>query len=346
MVPKGSLGIEAFVHGGRDYTYFGLFPSLIRLPVLAFTHAYDGRLTAPSMLSPGSSRGSSRRCSSGGPGARPWRRGDRDGGGRGLGGDRGRAHRRVGPGLSGPSPKVSHEDLAWSVALTVAAVFALLGVLERPSWRRVRVRRPRARRVARPGTDRVRLLPGSALIAGWFALAAEQEHVAAVVLPMALVGVVPLTLMGLINWLKLGTPFGLSEADQVWTQVNLHRRQYLAASDGSGFGLQFLPSTLTAYLQPGGLHFQSASRGSASHGARPHGRPRHPRRHPAHRQFHRVDAPDLPARGLGHDLCVPARPIGRVALTRVLRSLWWPLRRASCCSATWPTGTWPTSYRS
>ena len=37
---------------------------------------------------------------------------------------------------------------------------------------------------------------------------------------MALIGVVPLTLMGLINWLKLGTPFGLSEADQVWTQVN------------------------------------------------------------------------------------------------------------------------------
>ena len=49
-VPNGSLGIEAFVHGGRQYTYFGLFPSLLRLPVLAVTHAYDGRLTAPSML--------------------------------------------------------------------------------------------------------------------------------------------------------------------------------------------------------------------------------------------------------------------------------------------------------
>ena len=49
-LPPGSIGIEAFLHAGRTYTYFGLFPSLLRLPVLAVTHAYDGRLTAPSIL--------------------------------------------------------------------------------------------------------------------------------------------------------------------------------------------------------------------------------------------------------------------------------------------------------
>src|SRR6202044_374031 len=47
---NGSLGIEAFVHGGHQYTYFGLFPSILRMPVLAFTHSMDGRLTAPSLL--------------------------------------------------------------------------------------------------------------------------------------------------------------------------------------------------------------------------------------------------------------------------------------------------------
>ena len=33
-LPNGKMGIEAFVHNGRDYTYFGIFPSLIRMPIL------------------------------------------------------------------------------------------------------------------------------------------------------------------------------------------------------------------------------------------------------------------------------------------------------------------------
>ena len=37
--PTGTLGIEGFVHDGRTYTYFGIFPSLLRMPVLLFTHA-------------------------------------------------------------------------------------------------------------------------------------------------------------------------------------------------------------------------------------------------------------------------------------------------------------------
>src|SRR6202041_1978826 len=34
-------------------------------------------------------------------------------------------------------PWVYNEDFAWSVALTTASLFALLGVLERPTWKRV-----------------------------------------------------------------------------------------------------------------------------------------------------------------------------------------------------------------
>ena len=49
-LPNGSIGIEAFNHDGHQYTYFGLFPSLLRLPILLVTHSYDGRLTAPSLL--------------------------------------------------------------------------------------------------------------------------------------------------------------------------------------------------------------------------------------------------------------------------------------------------------
>ncbi len=49
-VPDGSLAFEGFVIDGRTYAYFGIFPSLIRLPVLVLTDRFDGELTAVSML--------------------------------------------------------------------------------------------------------------------------------------------------------------------------------------------------------------------------------------------------------------------------------------------------------
>src|ERR1700733_6596094 len=49
-LPNAKLGIEGFVHDGRTYTYFGIFPSLIRMPVLLLTSRFDGSLTAPSLL--------------------------------------------------------------------------------------------------------------------------------------------------------------------------------------------------------------------------------------------------------------------------------------------------------
>lgn len=35
-VDPDAIGMEAFVHGGRSYAYFGIFPALLRLPVLPF----------------------------------------------------------------------------------------------------------------------------------------------------------------------------------------------------------------------------------------------------------------------------------------------------------------------
>jgi hypothetical protein len=259
-VPNGSLSIEAFVHGGHQYTYFGLFPSLIRLPVLAVTHAYDGRLTAPSMLVAWMLTGLFASLLL-------WRvrvlvRGDA-----GIGWAEAVASGMTVAALTGGSvlvylasaPRVSHEDLAWSVALTVGAVFALLGVLERSSWGRLGAS---GLLVLAATLDRAptgyACCVGAALIAGWFTLPRNRAASGRWIVPMALVAVVPMVVIGLGNWWKLGVPFGLSEADQIWTHINVHRQQYLAASGGSGFGIRFLPSTLTAYLQPGGLHLQSA----------------------------------------------------------------------------------------
>ena len=48
-LPNGKIGLLAFVHDGRQYTYFGLFPSLLRIPIFLFTHSLDGHLTALSL---------------------------------------------------------------------------------------------------------------------------------------------------------------------------------------------------------------------------------------------------------------------------------------------------------
>jgi len=258
-VPNGSLGIEAFVHGGRQYTYFGLFPSLLRMPVLAFTHSFDGRLTAPSMLLAWLVTGLSTSLLL-------WRvrlmvRG-RDVMGR---------VEAVGSGVLvaavtggsvlvylAASPKVTSEDLAWSVALTLAAVFALLGVVERPGWGRVV-----ASGVLVLAANLDRSPTGYAcdiaalLIAAWLALGKGGADRRRWWAPMLFVGLVPTAIAAAVNMAKLGSPFGLSEADQVWTQVNAHRRAFLAANGGSTFGIRFLPSTLTAYLRPDGFHLQS-----------------------------------------------------------------------------------------
>ncbi|MCU1498746.1 MAG: putative acyltransferase, partial [Acidimicrobiales bacterium] len=49
-VPDGSLAFEGFVVGGRTYAYFGVFPSLLRMPLFLVTDRFDGRLSAVSML--------------------------------------------------------------------------------------------------------------------------------------------------------------------------------------------------------------------------------------------------------------------------------------------------------
>ena len=137
-IPDNTIGIEAFKHGGHQYTYFGLFPSLIRMPILAVTHGMDGKLTGPSMFIAWLTTAV---FSS----ALLWR------------------IRIIAVGEAvvtraeaisygilmasimggsvliflGANPFVYNEDFAWSVALTTGSIFALLGVLERPSWWRV-----------------------------------------------------------------------------------------------------------------------------------------------------------------------------------------------------------------
>src|SRR5690606_10232791 len=49
-VPPEVVGFEGFLIDGKTYIYFGPFPSLLRMPLLAVTDRFDGRLTTLSML--------------------------------------------------------------------------------------------------------------------------------------------------------------------------------------------------------------------------------------------------------------------------------------------------------
>jgi hypothetical protein len=254
-LPNGSMGIEAFVHDGHQYTYFGLFPSLIRVPILLVTSSFDGRMTAPSILV-------AWLLTALFSALMLWRlrilmRKDAV-----VGWAEATSYGALMATIMAGSvllylaatPFIFSEDFAWSVPLTVGSLFALLGVLERPSGGRVV-----ASGVLILCTNLDRSPPGWAcsiaalLIAGWFAFGRAGASNRRWALAMVAVGVVPFLVSCVVTYAKFGIPVGLPMADQVWATVNAHRRYFLAANGGRAFSFGFLPSTLTAYLQPFGI---------------------------------------------------------------------------------------------
>ena len=256
-LPTGSLGIEAFNHAGHQFTYFGIFPSLLRMPVLLVTSRLDGRLTAPSMLLSWVVTGvfSSLLL---------WRVRILVRGQAVLGRAEAASYGLFAATLGGGSvliylsatPFVYNEDFAWSVALTTGSLFTLLGVLERPTWRRVVAC---GVLVVFTNLDRApagyACVIGAGLVAVWFGLGRGGSSNRRWMIPMLGVAFFAFAVSCAVTYAKFGLPVGLPMADQVWAQVNAHRRYFLAANGGKAFSLKFLPSTLVAYLQPFGIHF-------------------------------------------------------------------------------------------
>jgi hypothetical protein len=256
-VRNGSLGIEGFVHDGRTYTYFGIFPSLIRMPVLLLTSRFDGALTAPSLLLAWMTTAlfSSLML---------WRLRIVTRGRALLGRAEAASYGLLIATIMGGSviiylnatPWVYNEDFAWSIPLTVGTLFALLGVMERPSTGRVWAS---GILVVLTNLDRTptgyAVVIGAGLVGLWFVFGrggASNRRWGWWMLGVALVG---FAVSCAVTYAKFGTPIGLPMADQVWAQVNAHRRYFLAANGGKAFSFGFLPSTLVAYLQPFGIRF-------------------------------------------------------------------------------------------
>jgi hypothetical protein len=259
-VPTGSLGIEGFIHDGRTYTYFGLLLSLFRIPIILVAPHSVGHMTAPSILVAWLLTGlfSSLLI---------WRVRILLRGAVALGWAEAVSFGVLVATIMGGSillflasaPRVSDEDIAWTIPITIATLFVFLGILDRPSTGRVVAA---GTLVLAGALERsppaLACMLGALLIAGWFLLGRGGVEHKRWALPMVVVGLVPAAVWGIVNWLKFGSFLnGVPLADQVWTHVNAHRHDFLVATGGKGFSLHFLPTTLWAYLQPFGLRVQS-----------------------------------------------------------------------------------------
>lgn len=258
-ISRSKLDIEAFLHNGHAFTYFGIFPSLLRAPFIFVFPSLFGRLTAVSILLAWLLTGVLASLLL-------WRvrilvRGSDE-----MGWTEAISCGVLIAAITGGSvlvylaanPWVYDEDFAWSVALTLGCLFALLGVMERPTGWRVFAAGLfiLASSLNRLSTGWACII-GGLLVAAWFFIGRGGPDNRRWCLPVLAAAVIPLLAASAVNIAKFGSPISLPLADQVWTQINAHRRHFLAVNGGKGFGLQFLPSTVEAYLQPGGIRFSS-----------------------------------------------------------------------------------------
>ncbi len=254
-LPRNSIGVEAFIHNGRTYTYFGIFPSLIRIPVLLFTHSLDGHLSPLSLLAAWTVTALFSALLI-------WRARVVIRGGAPLG-----WAETVSYGflifsvLAGSvlvslasTPDAYTEDEAWGVALACGALFALLGVVERPSWGRVTacgalVLLTNLNR----GTSGYACILGTLLVGAWFALGRAGPERRRWAIPVLVAGLVAMVVGCVIDFAKFNVLFGYPVSEQLLYKVY----GFAHINRGKHYSLHFLPSTLQAYLSPGGLQISS-----------------------------------------------------------------------------------------
>jgi Bacterial Ig domain len=254
-LPQGSIGLEAFIHDGRTYTYFGLFPSLIRMPFLALTHSLDGRLSALSMLA-------AWLVTAFFATALVWRIRTVVRGGAALGWAETASYGVLLFSILAGSvlvflastPYAFNEDEAWSVALACGSIFTLLGLIERPSWRRLIACGVLVllTNLNRPTTGYACIL-ATFLVAAWFALGRAGPERRRWALPLLIAGLVAMAVGCAIDLAKFSVFFGYPASEQLLYRVY----GFSHVNGGRHYSLNFLPSTLDFYLSPGNLRVSS-----------------------------------------------------------------------------------------
>ena len=256
-VPTGSLGIEGFVQDGRTYSYFGIFPALLRIPVMLITHEYDGRLTLLSM-------------------ALAWvvyavmatrlywlvrERMGRPARPTGLETVLATLFLAAATGgtvltFDASLPWVYHEVYLWSVASVIGTLYWLLRVLRSPDRSSVKWLFALALVAALTRTTGGWSVCLATIAAGlWFATGRLGRRDRKVWVSVVAAGLVPLLAGIAVNWLKFRHPYMFPLQNQVWTQLNAHRREVLAANGGTLASLHFFWSSFVNYFRPDGIRF-------------------------------------------------------------------------------------------
>jgi hypothetical protein len=270
-LPRADLQFEAFIVDGRAYTYFGPWPAILRMPVVATTSHFDGRLTQCSMLL--------------GyvfalvfASITTWRirtvvRRDEPvttleltaiavyvlvlGAGSGL-------------FFLGSRAIIYHEPEMWGAALAIAAFDRVLAYLLHPSIRNMAIAGAvtTVACLARGSVGAgavfalglillARLMRGRAApVARW--LGVEGGATGREVGINALAVVVPIACYAYANFAKFGTLFSVPWSKQVYTSLYPNQLAMLRSNGGSLFGLKFVPTTLFQYARPDAFRFRSA----------------------------------------------------------------------------------------
>jgi hypothetical protein len=260
-LPLKDLAIEAFKIHGHYETYFGVWPAVLRMPVLAVTHRFDGRMTGPSMLlalvvALWAAAGIhwQLRTLLGDP--------DPNGGPAPLGRGEWWATAAFQAALGAGSivaflasrPLVYHEMEMWGIAGGLASAYCLLRYVRAPS-----LRRAGACSFAATITLLSRPSVGFGVLASfglvWLVAIFRRHDSMRLVFGFAGAALVPLVLYGAMNVARFGSPFALPLQKQVFTSYDAQRQAALAANGGSLFGAKFVPTTLLQYARPDAVRF-------------------------------------------------------------------------------------------
>ena len=265
-MPRELLNLEAFIVNGKAYMYFGPVPSVLRLPVVAVTHRFDGRLTQPSMLAAFVvSLAVLRRLA--------WRARWLTLGDRAVGRRESWATGTLCALLGGGSVLlflasrawVYHEAILWGIAFSLAAYDQIIAYILEPRGRHLALASlfatlavlSRGSVGAGPVAALALLFVGAVLSLFVASGAGRARTTARQVVTLAAAVLLPIALYGYVNVAKFETLYSVPVDKQLETAVSAERQAVLRANDGALFGPQFMPSTLLQYSRPDAIGFQS-----------------------------------------------------------------------------------------
>ncbi|TML63754.1 MAG: hypothetical protein E6G14_17890, partial [Actinobacteria bacterium] len=281
-VPAFFLSFERFNIGGKFYAYFGPWPAILRMPVVAFTDAFDGRLTHVSMLLAfvvflaftGRIAWQAYTVVRG-RGPVGWRTLVAAGGFVFVAGCGSAAL------FVGARGWVYHEAMLWGVAWSVAAFSFIVAYLLEGRWALlgwaavtstlammsrasvglgpvIALGLLVAVRVIQRGADWWTAHRGQTsrrtTLARWCGLDADTAHGS--IWQVVLATAIPLASYMYVNYAKFGTLVSVPIEKQDVLLARPERRAVLAATGNSLFGLRYVATSLVQYLRPDGIGFR------------------------------------------------------------------------------------------